>query len=203
MFSKKRLFVTTIVLLLFDVAGCATYKAGTIDVRSVDTYACRTALEGISVAADSYDTSDKTKGAFYVDVTEEGFYPINLIIKNDSNSRVLILRETIDLMDTGGNIYRPVRSTIMSQTFEKNKMAYALLGFGIFSYMSAEEANKKMEADWREKELPEQLIILPDRKNYGFVYFQLPKGKTTKGDKIRLEAEKLESKEKIHIELTL
>jgi hypothetical protein len=91
----------------------------------------------------------------------------------------------------------------MYNAFEKSKMAYALLGFGIFSYMSAEEANRKMESDWRDKELPEQLIILPGLRANGFVYFQLPKGATTKGAKLAMEAEKLESRQKLKLELRL
>lgn len=35
----------------------------------------------------------------------------------------------------------------MYSAFEKNKVAYALLGFGLLSYMSADEANRKMESD--------------------------------------------------------
>ena len=47
----------------------------------------------------------------------------------------------------------------MASDFEKNKMAYALLGFGIFSYMSAEDANEKMRADWKKArwEAPKRL----------------------------------------------
>lgn len=201
--SYKLMLSFLLSVIFLGATGCATYKAGRIDVRSVEEYACRTNAEGISLAADSYDSTEKAKEGFYVDVTSEGFYPVNMILKNDTSDRVILLRETIELTDAGGNIHRPVRSTIMLQNFEKNKMAYALLGFGIFSYMSAEEANRKMETDWREKEIQDQLIILQGRKNSGFVYFQLPKGMTTKGSKIKLAAEKLETKKTIQLELTL
>jgi hypothetical protein len=55
-------------------------------------------------------------------------------------------------------------------------MAYALLGFGIFSYMSAEEANKKMRSDWTAKELPREKVLIPNRKTHGVVYFDMGPG---------------------------
>jgi hypothetical protein len=189
--------------MLLSCVACASYQHGIIDTRPVDTYQNRVTVEGVSTAADAYDSSEKAQKGFYVDVTSEGFYPVQLIFKNDTNDRVIVLRETLELVTSSGTIYRPVRSTIMYNTFEKSKMAYALLGFGIFSYMSAEEANRKMEADWRDKELPEQLIILSGLRANGFIYLQLPKGTTTKGAKLTMEAEKLETRQKFKLELRL
>jgi hypothetical protein len=63
----------------------------------------------------------------------------------------------------------------MISKFEHNKMAYALLGFGIFSYMSAEKANKKMLEDWSGKELPAEKVLFPGRKSHGVVYLYLGK----------------------------
>ena len=202
MLSKQKSLLFFVVLAI-GISGCASYKRSRIDVRRVQAYPCHCGIQGIWFAADPCDCPEKAKQGFYVDVTKRGFYPVNLVFENETNDRLLILREKIELIDASGNIHRPVRSTIMFDDFEKNEMAYAILGFGIFSYMSAEEANGKMEADWREKEIPDQLIILPDRKGNGFVYFQLSEGRTIKGCKICLEAEKLETKEKVQMELTL
>jgi hypothetical protein len=69
--------------------------------------------------------------------------------------------------------------------------------------MSAEEANRKMETDYRDKELAEQVIILPGLRANGFAYFQLPKGSTTKGSKLTLQAERLDSRQKLKFEFTL
>ncbi len=138
-----------------------------------------------------------------MDVTSKNFYPINIILSNNSNDRIIILRETAELVDASGNNYKPVRSSIMADTCEHNKMAYGILGFGLFSYMSAEEANRKMANDWRERKLPDQLIIQPGRKKNGFLYFQLPEGKKINGCKLILEVEKLETKEKIPFEIVL
>lgn len=194
-----------IVMLLLFVSfyGCATHQVNQIDIRPIETYSNRVALDGVSAAADPYDTAEKAQRGFYQDVTREGFFPVQLIFKNDTNDRVIVLRETIELIHLNGNIYRPVRSTTIYNSFENNKIAYALLGFGIFSYMSAEEANRKMESDYRDKELPDQLIILPGLRSNGFAYFQLPKGSTTKGSKLTLQAERLDNRQKLKLEFSL
>ena len=158
---------------------------------------------GIFLAADPYDSSEKAKQGFHVDVTQKNFYPVHLIFQNDTGYKIILLRETVVLIDAAENKCVPSPSQVMADACEHNKMAYALLGFGIFSYMSAEEANRKMAADWRDKEIPEMLYILPGRKKDGFVYFELPEGKTTKGCKLKLEFEIPETGKTIPMELTL
>lgn len=201
--NHKRIFMTILLVCANAIQGCASYQYGIVDVRPAEQYPSRVAAKGISLAVDPYDSKEKAEAAFYVDVTSEGFYPVNLIFRNDTKDRVIVLRDTVELIDATGNTNRPVRYNIMFGAFEKSKIAYALLGFGIFSYMSAEDANRKMETDWRQKELPEQLIIQAGRRADGFVYFRLPQGRSLKGGKLVLEAESLESKEKIPLEVTI
>lgn len=192
-----------IIFLSTSVYGCATHQVNPVDTRSVETYNNRVALDGVSAAADPYDDAEKSQRGFYQDVTREGFFPVQLVFRNDTNDRIIVLRESIELRHPNGNIYRPIRSNAMYNAFENNKIAYALLGFGIFSYMSAEEANRKMESDYRDKELPEQVVILPSLRASGFAYFQLPKGSTTKGSKLTLLAERLDNRQKVKLEFTL
>jgi hypothetical protein len=202
--KKRELFSLTFVLvLILGLVSCATYKQTQTDAQSIDAYACRTKVEGVSCAADPYDTPEKAKKGFYEDISSKGFYAIQLIIANETPDRILILRDNVELVDFTGNAYRSVRSQIMSEAFEHDKMSYAVLGFGILSYMSADDANKKMATDWRDKEIPDQLIILPSRKTNGFVYFKLPEGKSPKGCTLRFEAEQLESRKKLLIELKI
>jgi len=64
----------------------------------------------------------------------------------------------------------------MVSKFEHNKIAYALLGFGLFSYISADEASRKMLQDWSSKELPAEKVMIPGRKSHGVAYFDLGQG---------------------------
>lgn len=192
----------SLIILSMDLFGCATYQAKTISVNPIEGYASSTKKEGIYFAAEPFDTSVKAKDAFYADVTSYGYYPVQLIFKNANPDKILVLRETVEL-ESGGTVHRPVRSSNMYNELEHNKMAYALLGFGIFSYMSAEEANRKMESDWREKEMPEQLVVLPGRTSHGFVYFKLPTGTSLRGSKVKVEAEKMGEKKLVGLDVAL
>jgi hypothetical protein len=82
-------------------------------------------------------------------------------------------------------------------------MVYALLGFGIFSYMSADDANKKMAADWASKELPKEVIVGPGRKSSGFIYVKLPNGEKPTGLELVVSIEYLDKKgtEAVHLRL--
>lgn len=199
----KRMVFPVFLTFLFGVAGCASYKYGKIDVLQPEKYPNHTAVSGISLAADPYDSVEKAKAGFYVDVNSKRYYPVHLIFSNDSNERVMLEREKIQLIDGDGNQIAKVRSTVMADECEHNKMAYALLGFGIFSYMSADDANKKMAADWRDKELVEQVIIAPGKKANGFLYFRIPERKNVTGYRLQAELEKIDSKETVALQIAL
>lgn len=183
--------------------GCASHQVKPVSVKPIETYPICTRVDDIWFAAEPCDSSEKAKDMFYLDVTSKGYFPVFVVFKNDDkNNNILVIRESA-VLDCGGSIYRPVRSTAMYNDFERSKMAYALLGFGIFSYMSAEEANRKMESDWREKELPDQLIVLPGRFGSGFLYFKLPPGVTPRSATLMIEAEKLAERRRLPLKVNL
>jgi hypothetical protein len=196
---KIKLLITVFAVLVGS--GCATHTVKWVDAKPVDSYSIHTKMEGISLAADPYDNPDKAKEGFYVDVCSKGFYPVHLILRNGTDNRLIILRDSIELIDAEGKTYKPVRSNVMSNVCQHNIATHVILGFG--GYSAADQANRIMESDWRDKEISETVIILPGGKTNGFVYFQLPIGKTTKGSKLSLESEKMESKQKIKLELDL
>ena len=69
--------------------------------------------------------------------------------------------------------------------------------------MSAEDANRKMESDWREKEMPEQLIIQPGRTGHGFVFFKLPAGVSLRGSRLLLDAQSMADGQTIKLAMPL
>ena len=200
-----RVKIFTVIMVVFTMAiiGCASYKPGQVAVNDVTQYTNIQSHNGIDVAVDLYSEEMKTKESFYLNVNEKNYYPVNLIVKNNSNNKLLLIRNNVDIVDSIGNIYSPCSCVVMTSEFERNKMAYALLGFGIFSYMSAEEANNKMETDWRDKELADEIIINPRRRNSGFIYFKFPVGSKPKGMTLKLAFEALETGETIPFEITL
>ncbi|MBI2988452.1 MAG: hypothetical protein HYY45_16950 [Deltaproteobacteria bacterium] len=171
-------------------------------MRSAEEYPVRATVGDVSLAADVYDSPDKAKAGFHLDVTSEGFYPVNLILRNGTNDRIFVLRETVALTDAGGTVWRPVRSAIMAGVFEYSRAAHLILA-GVLDYAAVTEANLRMQSDWREKEIPDQLLILPGQRAHGFVYFRLPKDQRPKGGTLRVDVEKVETKKTIQFELRL
>jgi len=162
--------VTAVVAIM--MVGCATYKAQMVNADRVEAYQNMQEVGGIAVAVEPYDTAEKAKSAFYVDVTSKNIKPVQVIIDNKSDDSILVTRSEIHLLGGSGSELKPVNSNYVYGRFEKNELAYAFWGFGIFSYMSAQEANDKMKADWYEKELPEERTIQPKRRTTGFVFFE-------------------------------
>jgi len=189
--------------LLLAASGCTSYKAGSVQVRDVAQYG-NNAREGEIVgAAEALVTAAAIEPVFYVNLAEHDYYPVQIVVQNNSASRVLMLKDKVELTDANGNAYRPINVATMIDEFEHNKMAYALLGFGIFSYMSADDANKKMAADWREKELPAEVIVNPSRKSAGFVYLKMPRGVKPSGMTLTFNLENLETKADTKFQLHL
>jgi len=162
--------ISTIAIIL--LSGCASYKVNQVSVHHADAYLHKQTKHDITVACDPFDTADKAKSAFHIDVTKKGYYPINVIISNKGPNQIAIIKQNIVLHDTSGGVNMPVDSAVVVDQYEHNALMEAFFGFGIFSYMAADEANEKMKADWYEKELPEEKILKPGRQVHGFVFYK-------------------------------
>ena len=191
---KHKIHAILILATALSFTGCASYKGGAVQYRDATEFGNAQQSAGVVVGAEAITAEAKVKEIFYVNITEKGYFPIELAIKNGSGSRILIEKDMIELVASAGGVNRPINISAMIDEFEKSKMAYALLGFGIFSYMSAEDANKKMAADWTSKELPKELLVSPDRRASGFLYIKLPKGEKPTGMELTVPIENLETK---------
>lgn len=189
----KPIILLSLLIAAFG-SGCASYKGGAVQIRDAAQFANAQKVGGVEIGAEAIVTEAKSKEIFYVNLGEQGYFPVEVAVFNQTNARILIERDRVDLVSNSGATTRPVTVTAMIDEFEKNKMAYALLGFGIFSYMSAEDANKKMAADWSAKEFTRETIVAPSRRSTGFIYFKLPKGEKPTGMELVVPAENLETK---------
>jgi hypothetical protein len=189
-------------LLAFGVAGCASYNAGTAPTRDVGEYKNSTDQGGVKVAADLYTDPVKTKDVFYVDLAKEGFYPVLVMVQDNGDDRLLVETQDFTITDSKGNTYKPASVTDMTDEFGHHPFVYAVIG-GIFSYISAEDANKKMTADWTEKQFPAESILKPGRMKSGFLYFRMPDGVTPKGMTLEFPVESLETKKSASFRLIL
>jgi hypothetical protein len=183
------------------LAACASYDVAQVDRKPVAEYGHRVATDGIALAADPYDDPARAKSTFDEDLRDDGYLPIQLILENRTAGRILLLRERVELIDLAGATYRPVEPAVTAQDFEDDAMAYALLGFGIFSYASAAEANEERERDWASKAIAESLIVETGRAGGGFVYFRLPEEQPLAGSSLRVVVESLDTGETTELQV--
>lgn len=183
-----RMSVLSAVTML-AVAACASYEHKAVDYQAAELNGRAVAIDGVTVSAEAFETKAETVGAFDEDLTEAGIVPVQVVVRNDTSGNVLVERNKIELIDAQGQVHRPIPAVVVAEAVEDNAMAYGLLGFGIFSYASAQEANKERTADYQAKELDEAKILTPASNHGAFVYFKLPKGVDATSSRLRLQAQ--------------
>lgn len=190
-------------VMILALGACASYDQKHVDYQALETFKNSTTLEDITLSAEAYDTEVEVTGAFDENLNKKGYYPVQVLLENSTQEKVVVLRESVELLAPNGEHYRPVGAAVMADEFEDNAMAYALFGFGILSYMSAQDANQQRSVDYQHKDLGESTIIAAGRKRGAFIYFKLPEGTVPSGATLMLEVEKLSSQEMVSFELLL
>ena len=185
------------------LVGCASYEHKPVNFQAAEAGGHTVTVDAVTVSAEAFETQGETMAAFDEDLTEEGIVPVQVLVRNATAGNILIQRETVQLVDAQGQVHRPVPAVVVAEAVEDNAMAYALLGFGIFSYASAQEANKERTADYQSKELDEAKIVAPGAEHGAFVYFKLPKGVDPNSASLRLQVQHVGSNQVSAVELEL
>ncbi len=195
-----------LVLLASGLVACASHEIKALAPQPIDAYPVRATAMEVTIAAEPLATKEKAEAAFSVDLTEQGYAPLLLVMESRSGDNVLLVKDDIELVDSRGNLHKPTPANAMVEKFEHNKIVPLIfLGFfGLPSYMSADEADKKMRSDWTSKELPAVEVLLPNRKAHGVVYFELGPGLTTLPNAtLRIPLQNLKTGEKQSVTLRI
>jgi hypothetical protein len=81
----------------------ADYQAKTVKILPIDSYPARISMGGVTIAADPYSTDEKSFSAFDIrDLNSRGYFPIHIIIKNDSQMLLTIRTREITLITAAG-----------------------------------------------------------------------------------------------------
>ncbi len=159
-------------LVLLPLSGCATIKP--IPVRPLEDYPNRMSISEVSVAVEAFHAPQTAK-VFNHRINDKGFLPVLLVIRNDGDDPIAVNAGEITLRPAQGQIRRRIPARVLAGRFERSAGAEAVLLFGIFSFMDANQANDKLHADWQDKELAKRILLQPHSTAYGFTYFELAK----------------------------
>jgi hypothetical protein len=79
------------------------YQIKTVNVLPIESYPARKELAGVTVAADPYSTDEKSFTAFDVKrLNSQGYFPVHVIIKNDTSKFISIKTRNIVLVTSSG-----------------------------------------------------------------------------------------------------
>lgn len=172
-------------------ASCASHDTKTVHLNKPDYYAHQASGSNFSVGAEIFDTDAKTKAAFDQKLVRKGIYPVQIALENKSDQTLMVVRDQIELESNVSNSIRPMSAAEVAEEVEANAMAHAIFGFGIFSYAAAKDANEEREADYANKQIPEEWIVRPGRTSGGFVFFRLGNGEKPDGRKLMIPVENM------------
>jgi hypothetical protein len=183
----------SVFLVGFAAYACASYDKHHVDYGTVKDYSNSNTLDGVTLAAEPLVSEARVTAVFDENLLAKDYYPIKVMLQNDSDGRVRVLRETVELRDSKGRVYRPVEATVVAEDFEDSGVAYGMLGgvFFYFLYASATDANLERQADYSKKEMPPLQVIPPGQKRGFFLYFKLPRY-VVGSSSLRLEVEHME-----------
>ena len=185
------------------VTACASHDKRHVDYGISADYTNITTIDEVTLAAEPLISEEQVREIFDANLVSENYYPVRLILENGSNNRILILRESVELTDPNGLVHRPIEAAIVAEDFENSEIAYGVLGFGVFSYASAKDANLERQADYSEKQMPPSMVLMPGRKRGAFLYFKLPNDLSISSCRLRLNVEPLNSDKEIQLEVPL
>ena len=100
---NARSFIS-ISLVLFAMNACASYDKQHVDYGTSQDYANTSTIDGVTLAAEPFDTEVKVKETFDENLLAKDYYPIRVMLENNSNGRILVLRETVELIDRNGQV---------------------------------------------------------------------------------------------------
>ena len=107
-------------IVLFATSSFALdYRIKDIKLLPVESYPAKTAISGVTVAADPYDTNEKSALAFDVKkLNSEGYFPLHVIIKNNSESFLKIRTLNITLItESGQQLYTTPATIVVDDIF--------------------------------------------------------------------------------------
>jgi hypothetical protein len=97
-------------VLLFAV----DYQIKTVKILPVESYPARVSLGGVTIAADPYSTDEKSFSAFDVgNLNSCGYFPLHIIIKNDSKMLLTVRALKITLITASGQQLYTTPATIV------------------------------------------------------------------------------------------
>lgn len=172
----KLLIATLLLFLSGATLPAAEYEIKTVPVLPIESYPSRKTVGKVTIAADPYDTNEKSFTAFDVKgLNSRGYFPIHIIIKNDTSDFVTIRTRNIILITSSGEQLYTTPGTIVVDDVVKSGLTLKV------PMMESDDPNTTTKigsplSDFTSKEL---IIasMAPGTITDGFLFFFTPESK--------------------------
>lgn len=122
--------LSSLVILLLILTGCATYKTQYVPFKPPEKYANHQEIAGVAVGGVAYPDKQAAKKAFGFDIRGAGLLPVMLVIDNKSGQTVQILTSQSFLVDGWGNYWPVISNSVAFNRMEKATQFSSFFGAG-------------------------------------------------------------------------
>ncbi len=125
-----RKFVATLIIPLFMLSGCSTYKTQFAGFRPPEAYINNQLIDGISIGGEAFASSDAAEQAFGFDIKGAGILPVQVVLNNKSGTALEIFTSQTFLVDDAGNYWTLIPTNVAIERLEESTQLASFFGKG-------------------------------------------------------------------------
>lgn len=122
--------VAGIMLPIFLLGGCSSYKSQFVSFRPPEAYANKQQVDGISMGAEAYADTTVAEDAFGFDIRGAGLLPVQLVMNNQSGKTLEIVSGQTFLVDSDGRYWQVVPNNTAIDRLESSTQLASFFGKG-------------------------------------------------------------------------
>jgi hypothetical protein len=171
-----KILITVLSLFCGTLLLAGDYKIKSVPVLPIESYPAQAKIGGVTIAANPYSTDEESFKAFDVkDLNSRGYFPIHIIIRNNTSSYLTIRTKNVLLINSSAEqLYTTPAAIVVDEVYglsnkipakeskEKDSAAPAKKGSPLTDFTSKELINASLE--------PETVVD-------GFLFFYTPNPK--------------------------
>jgi hypothetical protein len=120
------------------------YQARTVKVLPFESYPAKTEIGGVTIAADPYESNDKSYTAFDIkNLNSRGYYPVHVIVRNGSQNYLNIRTRNIVLITSTGQQLYSTPATVVVEDVSNSKSTK--LGSPLSDFTGKELTNRLVD----------------------------------------------------------
>ena len=145
---------------ILALAACTTaYEIVEIPTRDAELYPLAQSKDGITVAVDEITSSERSKQYFGVDLFKEGIVPLNVVISNHTDRRLLVNPADMLLLRGRQSVVDPVPLHMVTNLVVRD-----------YGWLKS-DANKELNEHFEDLSLQE-MVLMPDQVYQGVLFFK-------------------------------